>query len=62
MAVLASDFDTVPIRSLEPRPTADPVGVVVLAPVPRMGVEFTALRSELSFTAESESFKFLKKL
>ena len=59
--MLASDVDIVPIRSLESGPRADPVGVVVLAPVPRMGIEFTVSRSELLFTAESESIKFLKK-
>lgn len=62
IAVLASDFGTIPLRSQEPGQREDPVGVVVLAPVPRMGIEFTVSRSELSFTAESESIKFLKKL
>lgn len=60
--MLASDTDTVPIDSLKPGPRADPVGVVVLSPASRMSIEFTVSRSELSFTAESESIKFLKKL
>ena len=62
IAVLASDVDSVIVRSLEPAPRADPVSVAVLDPVPRMGIEFTVSRSELTFTAKSESIKFLKKL